>query len=600
MFELHRTATRQSTQSWWSNPNPLGATISLHTLAKPLTKVLYHRQASRFISRSRGSRLSEQDLELIKAYLESNDIGPRTKVMILRDLVARAETDDEAQVISHKNTLDYFLDMLCTPDLDECVFQQTCQTFVALAQHQSNVIEAQLCVQLVALVTHPALTVQRNAAYALCRLHRWREDAAATLNANAVVSVIKCLESDDEQVLMGVCKILIHVADNESFTTILLAERSWQLLAKLLSHPDVDIQKSAIHVLSKISHWSGTRTVVSMSAKSLEEMAALLRSPDKQVVGYAWNTLCNIYQCRGDFDVPAVGLSLVTLLKYPELGLRKPVRRTLTQINRFFPVSNYVESLDEVVAWVCAFLVYLTDDKSFPRGVVGTGTCPQLVKLLEHPRVDIRRSAIHVLSKVTYLTSAASLTEPNAVGSVIRLLESPDEDVLVNACATLRHIVAYLADQVWHYYYSPLPHETADIAAAACPRLVQLLGNPTFNVNIHRDVIETLHGLSSVFSESTSRAVTAANILPCIASLLRQSSDEIILLNACGILANIAKHEPLRKTVVKTINDDCLVPFLEHRLVGIRKEAKRALGFMNNERHAARIRASLRAARVIN
>ncbi|KAJ7262881.1 caspase domain-containing protein [Mycena rebaudengoi] len=73
--------------------------------------------------------------------------------MILHDLAVRAEIADDAQDIGHKDTLEFLLDMLYVPDVDQRISHETYLIFRALARHPSlteNLIETQLRTQLVA------------------------------------------------------------------------------------------------------------------------------------------------------------------------------------------------------------------------------------------------------------------------------------------------------------------------------------------------------------------------------------------------------------------------------------------------------------------
>jgi hypothetical protein len=70
MQPLTRQETRMNLFSWWSDRNPglQGPTINLHAVAKPLLKLMYHRQALGFIRKNRGSPLSAATLEMYSAY----------------------------------------------------------------------------------------------------------------------------------------------------------------------------------------------------------------------------------------------------------------------------------------------------------------------------------------------------------------------------------------------------------------------------------------------------------------------------------------------------------------------------------------------------
>ncbi|KAJ7641918.1 armadillo-type protein [Roridomyces roridus] len=78
--------SRASLVSWWSDSNPAlkyGPTINLHTLAKPLLRFMYHRQARKYI----GNLVDiTSELAICSSYLGCKYVADRTKVMVLRRL----------------------------------------------------------------------------------------------------------------------------------------------------------------------------------------------------------------------------------------------------------------------------------------------------------------------------------------------------------------------------------------------------------------------------------------------------------------------------------------------------------------------------------
>ncbi|KAJ6576028.1 hypothetical protein DFH09DRAFT_1311479 [Mycena vulgaris] len=116
MRPLHRLPTPQSVHSWWSDSNPPGATIPLHTLAKPLIKYLHRRQVSGIIEKSRSSPLSKEVLDILKCYLEAGEIASSTKIIILRDLGRRAQRKDQARTLVQENVHYIVFDLLHSPE----------------------------------------------------------------------------------------------------------------------------------------------------------------------------------------------------------------------------------------------------------------------------------------------------------------------------------------------------------------------------------------------------------------------------------------------------------------------------------------------------
>lgn len=71
MPPLTRQPTYASIHSWWSDSNPglQGPTINIHAAARPLIKLMYHRQASSFIKQNSNIPLSDVALEIYSTYL---------------------------------------------------------------------------------------------------------------------------------------------------------------------------------------------------------------------------------------------------------------------------------------------------------------------------------------------------------------------------------------------------------------------------------------------------------------------------------------------------------------------------------------------------
>ncbi|KAK7039973.1 putative G protein alpha chain [Favolaschia claudopus] len=87
-----------SLHSWWSdsNPNLAGPTLNIHALAKPLLKVMYHRQAMEFIKQSRETPLTSETVAILSSYLPLNYVSTSTKISILEELVDRLDIDSNA------------------------------------------------------------------------------------------------------------------------------------------------------------------------------------------------------------------------------------------------------------------------------------------------------------------------------------------------------------------------------------------------------------------------------------------------------------------------------------------------------------------------
>ncbi|KAF7344979.1 hypothetical protein MVEN_01660600 [Mycena venus] len=166
--------TGRSLHSWWSDRNPPGATIPLHTLAKPLSRFLHRRQVAGIIAKSQSMPLTEDVLDVLTCYLEARDseITSTTKIMILDELTRRAwQWEAETRTMLHKDV--HFLIFRMLHSTDTGILASTCTTLGALAgwgAGKSAILKLNPQQLLVALSKHFNYTVQHRAIYALNRL----------------------------------------------------------------------------------------------------------------------------------------------------------------------------------------------------------------------------------------------------------------------------------------------------------------------------------------------------------------------------------------------------------------------------------------------
>ncbi|KAJ7243276.1 hypothetical protein C8J57DRAFT_1726052 [Mycena rebaudengoi] len=113
MPPIHRAPRPQSLQSYWSDSNLLGATIPLHTLAKPLPGFLYRWQALGIIENSARSLLSKETLDAFAWYLGSKLTSLSTKILVLKDLHDRARW--EGKIIVEETVHDILIHLLDSP-----------------------------------------------------------------------------------------------------------------------------------------------------------------------------------------------------------------------------------------------------------------------------------------------------------------------------------------------------------------------------------------------------------------------------------------------------------------------------------------------------
>ncbi|KAJ7094107.1 hypothetical protein C8R44DRAFT_814529 [Mycena epipterygia] len=154
MHPVTRQRTLESILSWWSDSNPPGATISLHAAAKPLMKILYHRQVLGFIERTRGGPFSEETLGIYSDYLAFKYISHATKNTILKELGSRASwSEADVRAVVHSPILYQVAGLLESSDAE--IRRRTCMLVAELARNESSavvVLGFKPCARLTALL----------------------------------------------------------------------------------------------------------------------------------------------------------------------------------------------------------------------------------------------------------------------------------------------------------------------------------------------------------------------------------------------------------------------------------------------------------------
>ncbi|KAF7344885.1 Heterotrimeric G-protein alpha subunit, GPA3-like protein [Mycena venus] len=132
----------RSLHSWWSDSNSIGATFDLHAVAKPLIRLLYHRQARNFIKENAAIPLSDANADIFLSYLAFKYTSSRTKSMVLRHLSERVASEKDAQMLkSNIVQSNLLVELLNSPD--EETRYGACLIIDQLALHNLPALEIQ-------------------------------------------------------------------------------------------------------------------------------------------------------------------------------------------------------------------------------------------------------------------------------------------------------------------------------------------------------------------------------------------------------------------------------------------------------------------------
>ncbi|KAJ7043991.1 hypothetical protein C8F04DRAFT_685855 [Mycena alexandri] len=194
MPPLTRQRTPQSLHSEWSRTS-LGVTMSIHAVAKPLMKVMYHRAVMNLIKRQRGIPLSAETMELYESYLGWKYVAETTKTIILYEIGLRARVAVAEAEVAASFLLSYESLLESTND---AIQRWTAWTLGQLASHSLTrraVITVQPCARLVALLRYGSEDVVEGVCYALAQISYDLDGAKSIVEAGVLNFIPELLES---------------------------------------------------------------------------------------------------------------------------------------------------------------------------------------------------------------------------------------------------------------------------------------------------------------------------------------------------------------------------------------------------------------------
>ncbi|KAJ7880296.1 hypothetical protein B0H14DRAFT_1571852 [Mycena olivaceomarginata] len=277
MPPLNRQDSRLSIHSWWSDSNSLlvyGPTINLHAAAKPLMRLMYHRQALNIIRNNLGVPLTTTMLETYSSYFPWDYVSWGTKAAILSELADRVKSSEvEARAIVDSLVFRHILSMLGSPD--PRTRRSSCSLLGNLTSRKSTasaVLKLEPCKQLVSLLSDiKHADVIREATYTLSQIAHLVDGAKGVVDAKAVAYVLPLFRSSDSYTRRYAYELAGHLASHESTAPAILKVNPSVQLVSLLGE-----NFWATYALSQIARWlDGAKAVV--DAKATRPCLAIAR-----------------------------------------------------------------------------------------------------------------------------------------------------------------------------------------------------------------------------------------------------------------------------------------------------------------------------------
>ncbi|KAJ7017972.1 armadillo-type protein [Mycena alexandri] len=500
MPPLTRQRTPQSLHSEWSRDS-LGATISIHALAKPLMKVMYHRAVLDLVKRQQGIPLSAEIMQIYESYLGSKYVAETTKTFILGEIYKRALVEAQAHVISD---------------------------FLGLYDVLLGSTNVAPCARLVALLGDGNVDVVEGACYALSQIAHDLDGARAVVEAGALDFIPELLESTNVGVQRQTSWLLGQVAFHSSTREAVVAIQTSTRLVALLGDGNVDVVEGACYALSQIAHdLDGARAVV--EARVLDFIPELLESTNVAV--QRWTT-CILGELAFHLSIQGAVVAIqpntrfVTLLGSGNVGVVEGACYALSKISLDLDGARVVVGSRGAGLHPGAVGVNkcwgATTDLLAPRpgciplvntgAVVAIQASTRLVALLGDGNLDVVEGACYALSQISRnLSGARAVVEAGALDFILELSESTN----VRVRQWTSWILAQLA------FHSP--KREAVVTIQPCARLVAVLRDGRVNV-----VEGTCCALSQIARDlDGARAVAEAGTLDLVAELIESPQADV-------------------------------------------------------------------------
>ncbi|KAJ7494183.1 armadillo-type protein [Mycena latifolia] len=290
MPPLTRQQTFQSVLSWWSDSNPPGGTINLHAAAKPLMKLMYHRQALGFVRRNNGVPLTPETVEIYWSYVAWKYVSSATKIAIMGELVTRAESEEDARVLIDSNIVHEILQLLQSSSFNTYIHWlvkfRSALMLSRLARHSTSA-RAAIIEPLVALLRTTEVNDGALAFELLSEIASYSsESAEGIVAANVLHYLLDALGSPSTPMRWGACQLTDALARHESTAAAVIELHPCKQLVAFARQAFY-----ASDALVAITNWpDGAEAAV--AAQVLEHVPTC--DPDKYLVCHAVEALASI------------------------------------------------------------------------------------------------------------------------------------------------------------------------------------------------------------------------------------------------------------------------------------------------------------------
>ncbi|KAJ7633221.1 hypothetical protein FB45DRAFT_792630 [Roridomyces roridus] len=210
--------------SWWSDSNPIGPTINLRTVVKPLVWLMYHRQALEYIRDNEFEPLTKAMLDIFCSYLDCKYVANRTKLRVWEHLAQRLSWDTaEAQRIAHSSVFQEIPQLLESPTAR--IRWKSAQVIAALTTNKSVVAPIsdlnRIAEKLEPLLRDEDTAIVHSAMSALVQIALWSLE-------NSALGYTRDTAPLTEEIVMNICASCLQSKHVGSAAKLIILRRLTQ------------------------------------------------------------------------------------------------------------------------------------------------------------------------------------------------------------------------------------------------------------------------------------------------------------------------------------------------------------------------------------
>ncbi|KAJ6592647.1 armadillo-type protein [Mycena capillaripes] len=543
---MNRPQTPQSTHSWWSDSNPVGPNLSIHSAAKPLMRFMYHDQELdiRAEASERDARVVVSlgtEWNLVATLLRSSDAQIRHDAAIevqqsaLHVVAQISESLDGVQAIAAKRIWEYFpksLDSLASQlRLSACTILKNLAVYeVAAAAGAEGLSEMDI-------------KIRRGAIYALAQVSCWPEGAQAVAEVTTPKYLANFLHWSDAKTLKWTCEFLRNLLSHAPLVPY-LSSVAIQLVTKIAVYDnDLGARRNAVYALSQLSSWPDCAKAAA-EAGVLESVADLLDSRDIET--RIWT--CEILGKMALHRVMSVGqlgaglcMQIISLLRDDDKQVRDTATVALSNLSlhgvsswrdtakivdarALQRVPELLDSSDtETQKWTCEIVGIIAVNNSESVITMGVQLCSRIVSLSRCEDKGVRERALYVLAMISHSHDGAAVVRGTEIWNCFsELLDSADPQTLRFTCQILGNLAL---------------HESTFLNFLIYVRVISLLRD--IDPDVQRYAAYALSKLSHW--PEAAELVTEAKTLEYLPKLL-DSYDTKTCKWTCEIIGNMTVH----------------------------------------------------------